>query len=168
MATVAEQLRQARQAQNLTIQQLAEITKIRADHIAALEEGNYKVFAAPVYIRGFVRSCAAVLKLDIPNLLCTLDAELAQTEEFREPPPLTETRRGPIDDFLFWLSRIKWRKAGWVLAVLAIIALIVLAVAAWRRDQTADPLRDLKPALYQPPPDSGGDTLPVPPPTPRR
>ena len=57
MSTVAEQLRQAREAQKLTIQELAEITKIRSDHIRALEEGNFNVFPAPVYIRGFVRTC---------------------------------------------------------------------------------------------------------------
>ena len=45
MSTVAEQLRQAREAQKLTIQELAEITKIRSDHIRALEEGNFNVFS---------------------------------------------------------------------------------------------------------------------------
>ena len=58
MSTVAEQLRQAREAKNLTVQQVVEITKIRTDHLRALEEGNFDVFSAPVYIRGFVRSYA--------------------------------------------------------------------------------------------------------------
>ena len=48
MSTVAEQLRQAREARNLTVQQVAEITKIRTDHVRAVEEGNYDVFSAPV------------------------------------------------------------------------------------------------------------------------
>jgi cytoskeletal protein RodZ len=60
--SVPEQLRQARQAQNLTIQQVAEITKIRSDHIRALEEADYNVFSAPVYIRGFTRTYATLLK----------------------------------------------------------------------------------------------------------
>src|SRR5256885_16408736 len=62
MSTVAEQLRQAREAQNLTVHQIAEITKIRTDHIRALEEGNYNVISAPVYIRGFIRSYATILQ----------------------------------------------------------------------------------------------------------
>ncbi len=61
MSTVAEQLRQAREARNLTEQQIVEITKIRTDHLRALEEGNFDVFSAPVYIRGFVRSYATLL-----------------------------------------------------------------------------------------------------------
>jgi cytoskeletal protein RodZ len=43
MSTVAEQLRQAREAQNLSVYQVAEITKIRTDHIRALDEGNFDV-----------------------------------------------------------------------------------------------------------------------------
>src|SRR6185436_18038695 len=58
MATVGEQLRQAREKQKLTVQNVSEKTKIRTDHISALEEGNFDVFSAPVYIRGFVRSYA--------------------------------------------------------------------------------------------------------------
>ena len=45
MSTVAEQLRVAREARKLTIQQVADATKIRTDHIRALEEGNFNVFS---------------------------------------------------------------------------------------------------------------------------
>ena len=86
MSTVAEQLRSAREAQKLTVYQVAEVTKIRTDHIRALEEGNFNVFSAPVYIKGFVRTYATLLKLDAPRLLTTLDEELGKTEKFREPP----------------------------------------------------------------------------------
>ena len=64
MSTVAEQLRAAREAKNLSVEQIAEITKMRSDHVRALEEGNYGAFSAPVYIRGFVRTYSRLLKLD--------------------------------------------------------------------------------------------------------
>ena len=63
MPTVAEQLRAAREAKNLSVNEVAEITKIRTDHIRALEEGNFDIFVAPVYIRGFARTYATLLKL---------------------------------------------------------------------------------------------------------
>ena len=84
--TVAEQLHLAREAKSLTIKQVAEITKIRSDHIRALEEGNFNAFSAPVYIRGFVRAYAGLLKLDVPRIMAKLDLELGATEKFREPP----------------------------------------------------------------------------------
>ena len=64
MPTVAELLRQAREEQKLNIYQVAEITKIKTDHIRALEAGQYDAFSAPVYIRGFVRTYAKALRLE--------------------------------------------------------------------------------------------------------
>src|SRR5215471_3076472 len=90
MSTVADKLRQAREAQNLTIHQVADITKIRTDHIRALEEGNFDVFSAQVYIRGFVRTYSTLLKMDVPQVMSKLEAELGGTEKFSEPPPLTD------------------------------------------------------------------------------
>jgi cytoskeletal protein RodZ len=61
MPTVAEQLRAAREAKKLTVQQVADATKIRTDHIRALEEGNFSAFSAPIYIRGSVKNYATLL-----------------------------------------------------------------------------------------------------------
>ena len=86
MPTVADQLHEAREARKLTIEQVAEVTKIRSDHVRALEEGNFNVFSAPVYIRGFVRSYAGALKLDVREILGELrscDAEPSLLETVR-------------------------------------------------------------------------------------
>src|SRR6185436_7199824 len=97
MPTVAEQLRTSREAQGLTIYQVAEITKIRTDHIRALEEGKYEAFAAPVYLRGFVRTYATLLKLDVPAMMTLLETELSQTGTFDELPPWFNESRGFLD-----------------------------------------------------------------------
>ena len=93
MPTVAEQLRAAREAKKLTVQQVADATKIRTDHIRALENGNFNVFSAPIYIRGSVKNYATMLKLDVPQIMAALDAELKGTEKFSEPPPLVEASK---------------------------------------------------------------------------
>src|SRR6266699_5246983 len=111
MPTVAEQLRRAREAQNLSIYQVAEITKIKTDHIRALEAGTYDSFSAPVYIRGFVRTYAKVLKLDETQVVADLEAELGQTKKFRELPPLMAKPRGALDFLMLKLSRLNWRVA---------------------------------------------------------
>ena len=109
MPTVAEQLRQAREAHKMTVHQIAEITKIRTDHIRALEEGSYDVFSAPVYIRGFVRTVSTLLKLDVPQVMSNLEAELGQTVKFREPPPLTDQPKTAVDFVMLQLSKVNWR-----------------------------------------------------------
>lgn len=164
MSAVAEQLRQARQAQNLTIQHVAEVTKIRTDHIRALEEGNFEIFSAAVYVRGFVRSYAALLKLNVPQLMAALDAELGRIEKFRETPSVTGLKRGPLDWVLFQTSRVNWRRAAVWLGILAVLLAAVFLL--WRHFQSADQLKDAQPGLYEPARTSG-DTLPLPPTMPR-
>jgi cytoskeletal protein RodZ len=160
MSTVAEQLRQARETQKLSVQELAEITKIRTDHIRALEEGNFNMFSAPVYIRGFVRTLSTLLKMDVPQVMSALDGELGQTVKFREPPPLTDQPKTPLDFVMLQLSKLNLGKSVVVLGVLAVAAIIVLAVAINRHKQRTDPLAGLKPGVYQP--SNSGETLPVP------
>ena len=82
--TVSEQLRQAREAKHLSIAQVAEITKLRTDHVRALEEGKYEVFSAPVYVRGFVRTYSNLLKLDVPQVMAALDGELGGLKKFAD------------------------------------------------------------------------------------
>ena len=162
MSTVAEQLRQAREAQNLTVQQVAEVTKIRSDHIRALEEGNFEVFSAPVYIRGFVRTCSTLLKLNVPQVMAALDEELSAHKKFSEPPPFTDTRRGPLYFITLILSKVDWRKSLIGLGVIAVLGILVLVVVVWRHYRTTDPLAGVKPGIYHSTQSVSGETLPLP------
>ena len=164
MSTVAEQLRAGREAQKLSVHQLADITKIRTDHLVALEQGNFDVFSAPVYIRGFVRTYSALLKLDVPQVMAALDAELAGNAKLREPPALAKHPHGVLDFLMLQLSQVNWRVG---LIGVGIVAALVLAFSAWLAWRRHDPLKGLKPALYQSTQSVSGDTLPLPPP-PRR
>jgi hypothetical protein len=162
MPTVAEQLRCAREVQNLSIHQLAELTKIKTDHLRALEAGDYDIFTAPVYIRGFVRITASILKLDVTQIMGNLDHELAQTEKFSAPPSLTGRSGGLIDIFMYQLSKVKWKVVFPVGGTLLLLGIIFLGVRAWNEHQSRDPLANLAPGVYQKPAGSGGkDTLPL-------
>ena len=160
MSTVAEQLRSAREAKKMTIQQVAEATKVRTDHVRALEEGNYNAFSAPIYIRGSVKNCAAILKLDVPRIMAMLDDELDRTEKFSEPPPLGEQRKTIVDHLTLLLAKVNWKLGVAVLAVVGAVLIIALIIFAWRAHKRHDPLANLPPAVYQPA--HSGDTLPLP------
>jgi cytoskeletal protein RodZ len=168
MSTVAEQLRQAREARKLSAEQVAEILKIRTDHVRALEEGNYNVFSAPVYIRGFVRTYSTLLKLDVPQLMKVLDGELGQTGKFAEPPPLPHHSRSPLDFIMLQLSLLDWRKTSIVLGVIVVVSAGLLVANIWRKSRASAPLNHLKPGVYQSTQTVSGDTLPLPAPAPRR
>lgn len=160
MSTVAEHLRAAREAKKLTVEQVADLTKIRTDHIRALEEGNFDVFSAPIYIRGSVKNYSSALKMDTVALLAMLDAELGRTENFSEPPPLTEQKNTLIDYLTLLLAKMNWKVTFVVLAILAMVVILMISVLAWKHHEANSPSKTLKPAVYQPA--DSGDTLPLP------
>jgi cytoskeleton protein RodZ len=160
MPTVAEQLRVAREASQLTIEQVADLTKIRTDRVRALEAGKFEAFSATVYIRGSVKAYAKALKLDEAQLLATLDGELKATEKFSEPPPLVETKRTLLDTLILLLAKLNWKIGFAGIGILALAMIVGLSVLAWKHHQKSDPLKNLPPAVYQPA--SSGDTLPLP------
>jgi cytoskeletal protein RodZ len=166
MATVAEQLRTAREARNLSIPEVAEITKIRTDHLRALEEGNFDLFVAPVYIRGFVRTYATLLKLEVPHVMRALEAELGATEKFSEPPALSREDKGALNFVTLQLSKLNSRTGGIILAILLVLAVGWLIVKVTQNRQQSDPARNLPPARVQTPPRDSGQTLPLPTPAP--
>lgn len=160
MSTVAELLRTAREEQKLNIYQVAEITKIKTDHIRALEAGQYDAFSAPVYIRGFVRTYAKALKLDITKISAALDSELARTEKFSEPPPLGNRPRGALDFVMLQLSKLNWRVFGTGLTV-GVVLLVLFFSLRGGCGRKSDPLKKLGPGLYQPT-NRTGELLPLP------
>ena len=162
MASVSEQLRQGRLAQKLSIEQAAEITKIRGDHLRALEEGNYDVFPAPVYIRGFTRTYSTLLKLDVARVMADLEAELGQTKNFSEPPPLSNRQRGALDWVMLVISKVDWRKGMIVIGVIVVLGGIAGGWYVWQHYRKADPLRGLAPGVYHSTQAVSGETLPLP------
>ena len=162
MPTVAEQLRTAREAKKLSVNEVADTTKIRTDHIRALESGDFDVFTAPVYIRGFVRCYATLLKLNVPEVMRSLDEELGQTEKFSEPPPLSTQRKGVLDFLMLQLSKMNGRKGGIILAGVTIVLLILLVAWIGRTRQKGEKVPKLPAATYQSGQKQSGETLPLP------
>lgn len=161
MSTVAEQLRAAREAQKLTLPQVADLTKIRADHLEALEHGDFSAFSAPIYIRGSVKNYAARLKLDVPKILADLDAELKATEKFSEPPPFTDETKKPLDHVMFLLAKLNLKMISAVVAVAGIVVIVLIINAVLKHGgKKSDPLANLPPAVYSS--TNSGDTLPLP------
>jgi cytoskeletal protein RodZ len=160
MPTVAEQLREAREARQLTIEQVAELTKIRTDNVRALEAGQFNTFSATIYIRGSVKNYAKLLKLDEAKLLAQLDLELKGTEKFSEPPHLLETKANFLDTLILLFTKLNWKLGFASVAILGLLLASVVVSMGWRHHQKRDPLRNLPPAIFQSA--NASDTLPLP------
>ena len=64
MATLGQQLQAARERKKLTPSEAAKGTRIKIQHIEALEHDDFSGVAAPAYARGFIRIYAEFLGID--------------------------------------------------------------------------------------------------------
>ena len=64
-----ERLARARQAQGLSTGDVARRLKLSVWQIEALESGNYAPLPGAIFVRGFIRNYARLLKLDAEALL---------------------------------------------------------------------------------------------------
>jgi len=72
---IGQQLRQAREARQLSLEQVAQATHIRLRYLQALETGDFAALPSDVQARGFLRAYASFLNLDATALLATGQAD---------------------------------------------------------------------------------------------
>jgi cytoskeleton protein RodZ len=90
--TIGQQLKQARQAKNLTIQKVVQATHIRAPHIEALEADNFDSLPSPVQARAFLRLYAEYLGLSVDTIIDRQRAGLDGLPENSADPELAPTQ----------------------------------------------------------------------------
>ena len=66
MASIGEQLKQIREDKNISLEEVANATKISKRYLQAIEEGNYSLIPGQTYVIGIIRNYARYLGLD-PN-----------------------------------------------------------------------------------------------------
>src|SRR5262245_2872697 len=76
----------AREAQNLTVAEVARHLKLSVHQVEALEAGEYHRLPGPVFVRGFIRNYARLLKIDPEQLLSAAES-LPQVEQRPAAPP---------------------------------------------------------------------------------
>lgn len=74
--SAGEMLKSARAASGMSLDQLADATKLRASILAAMEEDDFSHCGGVVYARGQLRSIAPVLGLEADDLVDAFDADL--------------------------------------------------------------------------------------------
>lgn len=78
---VGARIQELREAQNLTIEEIASITKIRKDVISNIEAEQWQNLDLRVFVRNQVRLIASALKADETELLNLFDQDLPQTSQ---------------------------------------------------------------------------------------
>lgn len=70
---LGDQLKQARQERDLSLQQVADVTHIKRRYLEALEAGDVEILPSMAQARGFLRIYADALNLDVAPLLELLE-----------------------------------------------------------------------------------------------
>jgi len=113
-AGVGAQLRAAREARGLTLEQVAAETRIPQRHLVAIESGDFAKLPGRTYAVGFTRTYAKMLGVDPDDAAAMVRAELdAQSEDGYRPASFE-----PGDP-----ARVPSRALGWF-AALAVIVLL--------------------------------------------
>ena len=91
MTKLAETLLAARRQSGLTLEQVERHTRIRASHLRALENDDFRRLPPSVYTRGFVRAYASTLSLDPESMVRLYDEAIGY-----RPQPVALTARQPV------------------------------------------------------------------------
>ena len=82
-----QRLSEARQAQGLSTAEVARRLKLSVWQVEALESGHYQGLPGPIFVRGFIRNYARLLKLDPEELANAVSGILPQSAERAKSPP---------------------------------------------------------------------------------
>ncbi len=121
LAALGAQLRSAREAQAYSVAEVAERLFLSSSQVNAIEQGNYQRLPAEVFVRGYLRSYAKLLKLDPVQILAQYQPPVeVLPEEFAEPselPPKSLLARLPeVPGAVVWAAM-----AGLALLLLATV-----------------------------------------------
>ena len=103
MIEFGKTLREAREAKGLTIEQVADTTRIMPSMIEALEAENFSKIAAPLYGRGFVKLYCTAIGLDPEPLVAEFmeiyngNRDTGIKDRLPEPMPATAADIGEPD-----------------------------------------------------------------------
>lgn len=62
--TVGDMLRQTREKQNISLEQLQKLLRVRKHLLVAIEQNNWKPFSSKIYISGIIKSYASAVGLE--------------------------------------------------------------------------------------------------------
>ena len=108
MPGLGEEFRAAREARHLSLSEVSEQIHIRSVYLQSLENEDWSAIAAPVYVRGFIRTYARFLGLHGEQAVAFFNESIGATAKQNEVAVASPRRRPSL---LLWI-------AGTVAAVL--------------------------------------------------
>lgn len=141
IAAAGEKLREARELKGLTVEDIAARLRIPAHYVRALEQGDLPTLPEPTFVRGYVKSYARELGLEVEPLV----AALAPAVEVKVPQPLlavdggSSGRKASARSPNFRGGGASRRRPLLIAAVAVVVLLGVTVLLIVPRDDSATP-----------------------------
>ena len=126
MIRIGDTLKEERERQGYSIEDVAQATKIRSSFLRAIEAGNYKTLPSSAYAHGFVKNYIDFLGLPQKKFLAIFRREFDE-QEHRKVLPDNITAQKEIS-----LNRLRIRQAS-ILGVLLAIGLFLYIFLQYRQ-----------------------------------
>src|SRR5690625_163564 len=114
---IGETLREAREANNLSLDDIQEMTKIQKRYLAAIEQDDYHALPGRFYARAFIKEYAQSVGLDANEVLDGFDEGEIETEE--ETVQYTRLERS---------KRSRAQKSSSIFSMLPTVIVIILGI----------------------------------------
>ena len=117
--SIGSELKAAREAAGLTLEQVAERAKLRASLVAAIEKGDFSLCGGDVYARGHIRVLANLYRVDSTHLIRLFD------QEYGVPETALDDLAQATSQNLDRRFTMSWRALSGVAAVALVAAIII-------------------------------------------
>jgi len=134
MESVGELLRREREAQGKSIDDVAKVTRMSSQTLAAIEDDRFSALPAPVYVKGHLRTYARFLGLDEEDMIQRYMRSTKQSE----PAELDEWDAVELE--LHEEERSATKRNIWIaIGVVVVALLLIFGPRLWSRRQPSEP-----------------------------
>lgn len=122
MRTVGQILKEARESNLYTIDQVEKATKIRKELLIALEMGDYSKLPPATFVQGFIKNYSKFLNLDTEKLLAIFRREFSDK---KHQPYVMDTFANPLEERRFKITPTR------VLGIVISLVILSFFVYLW-------------------------------------
>jgi hypothetical protein len=148
---IGASLREARERQGLSLEEVEHATRIRERYLEALEDERFELLPGHAYVRAFLREYGRFLGLEGDLLASEFAARFPDDEEPAPVQPVAVRRR-------------RWSARSAAVVIAAVALALIVTLLAWHPGGTSSPKRVAEPPAPAPRPHTR--TVPKPRPTP--
>lgn len=134
MVILGEKLQEAREQKGLSLEEISKDTKIKAEFLKYIEEGDYTKLPSASYAQGFIRNYIKYLGLPEREMLALFRREYDQEKAYRVMPKGFESQED------FPLKIFKLRQTFFIISIIFIF-LICYILFSYRYAFISPPLR---------------------------